>query len=114
MNDIIYGHVGEFCDAFHYLLDNILIRFGSLLYRQIAGIPMGTTFAPIFADLCMFCYERDFMLSLQNNKNITTFFSLILVFISHENILYAYFERLSKQPYLKSMIPKIKQSISFF
>ena len=27
--------------ALHYLLDNILIRFGSKLYRQIVGIPMG-------------------------------------------------------------------------
>ena len=31
------------CDALHYLLDNIFIRFGSKLYRQIVGIPMGTT-----------------------------------------------------------------------
>ena len=29
-------------DALHYLLDNIFIRFGSKLYRQIVGIPMGT------------------------------------------------------------------------
>ena len=42
------------CDALHYLLDNIFIRFGSKLYRQIVGIPMGTTCAPLFADL--FCF----------------------------------------------------------
>ena len=30
------------CDALHYLLDNIFIRFGSKLYRQIVGISMGT------------------------------------------------------------------------
>ena len=28
------------CDALHYLLDNIFIRFGSKLYRQIVGIPI--------------------------------------------------------------------------
>ena len=33
-------------DALHYLLDNIFIRFGSKLYRQIVGIPMGTNCAP--------------------------------------------------------------------
>ena len=27
------------CDAPHYLLDNIFIRFGSKLYRQIVGMP---------------------------------------------------------------------------
>ena len=32
----------QMCDALHYLLDYIFIRFGSKLYRQIAGIPMGT------------------------------------------------------------------------
>ena len=37
--------------ALHYLLDNIFIRFGSKLYRQIVGIPMGTNCAPLVADL---------------------------------------------------------------
>ena len=56
------------CDALHYLLDNILIRFGSKLYRQIVGIPIGTNCAPLVADLNLFCYERDFMLSLSDNN----------------------------------------------
>ena len=55
------------CDALHYLLDNIFIRFGSKLYRQIVSIPMGTNCAPLVADLLLFCYERDFMLSLSDN-----------------------------------------------
>ena len=33
-------------DALHYLSDNILIRFGSKLYRQIVGIPMSTNCGP--------------------------------------------------------------------
>ena len=56
------------CDALHYLLDNIFIRFGSKLYRQIIGFPMGTNCAPLVADLFLFCYERDFMLSLSDNN----------------------------------------------
>ena len=55
------------CDALHYLLDKIFIRFGSTLYKQIVGIPMGTNCAPLFAVLILFCYERDFMLSLSDN-----------------------------------------------
>ena len=51
-----------------FLLDNIYIRFGSKLYRQIVGIPMGTNCAPLVADLFLFCYERDFMLSLSEDK----------------------------------------------
>ena len=48
-------------DAIHYLLDNILTRYGSKLYRQIVGIPMGTNCAPLVADLLLFFYNRDFM-----------------------------------------------------
>ena len=58
----------KMCDALHYHLDNIFIRFGSKLYRQIVGIPMGTNCAPLVADLFLFCYERDFMLSLSDNN----------------------------------------------
>ena len=44
---------------------NIFIRFGKKLYRQVVGILMGTNCAPpMVADLFLFCYERDFMMSL--------------------------------------------------
>ena len=52
------------CDALTFLLDNILIRFGTKLYRQVVGIPMGTNCAPLVADLFLFCYERGVMVSL--------------------------------------------------
>ena len=42
------------CDALSFLLDNIYIRFGTRLYRQIVGIPMGTNCAPLVADLFLF------------------------------------------------------------
>ena len=60
----------KLCDALTFLLDNIYIRYGSKLYRQIVGIPMGTDCAPLVADLVLFCYERDFMLSLQRITNL--------------------------------------------
>ena len=56
------------CEALIYLLDNIYIRFGTKLYRQIVGIPMDTNCAPLVADLFLFCYERDFMTSLSDVK----------------------------------------------
>ena len=52
------------CEALTFLLGSIYIRFGSKLYRQIVGIPMGTNCAPLF----LFCYERDFMLSLSDDN----------------------------------------------
>ena len=56
------------CDALHYLLDNIFIRFGLKLYKHIVSIPMGTNCTLLVADLFLFCYERDFMLSLFENN----------------------------------------------
>ena len=55
-------------DALFYLLDNIFIRFGTKLYRQTIGIPMGTNCAPPVADLFLFCYQRDFMKSLSREN----------------------------------------------
>ena len=47
-------------DGLHYLLLK--------LYRQIVGIPIGNNCAPLVADSFVFCYERDFMLSLSENN----------------------------------------------
>ena len=60
----------KMCDALHYLLDNVFIKFGLKLYRQIVGIPKGANCAPLVADLFLLCYERDFMLSLSDNNQI--------------------------------------------
>ena len=54
----------KMCDALHYLLDNIFIRFDSKLYRQIVGIPMRTNCAPPDVYLFLFCYERLYVVSV--------------------------------------------------
>ncbi len=54
----------EVCRSLVFLLDNIYIRYGNTVYRQVVGIPMGTNCAPLIADLFLYCYERDFMLGL--------------------------------------------------
>ena len=56
------------CDALSYLLDNIYIRFGAKLYRQIFGIPMGTNCTPLVADLFLYYYKRDSMHSLNHDN----------------------------------------------
>ena len=80
----------KMCDALHYLLDNICIRFGSKLYRQI-----------IVADLFLFCYERDFMLFLSDNNQTDT----IEVF----NPTSRYLDDLLKidNPYFEQMVGQI-------
>ena len=90
------------CDALHYLLDNIFIRFGSKLYRQIVGIPMGTNCAPLVAYLFLVCYERDFMLSLSDNNQadiIEAFNSTSRYLDDLLNIDNPYFEQMVGQIY---------------
>ena len=58
------------CDALTFLLDIIFIPLGTTLYRQGVGIPMCTNCAPLVADLFLFCYERDFMMSLSDDKQV--------------------------------------------
>ena len=89
-------------DALHDLLDNVFIRFGSKLYRQIVGIPMGTNCAPLVADLFLFCYERDFMLSLSDNNQtdiIEAFNSTSRYLDDLLNIDNSYFEQMVGQIY---------------
>ena len=81
------------CDALTFLLDNIFIRYGPKLYRQVVGIPMGTNCAPLVADLFLFSYERDFMMSLSDDKHVDvierltrnpdiwTIFQILIMFI---------------------------------
>ena len=52
----------------YFAIMYIFIQFGTKLYRQVVGIPMGTYCAPFVADLFLFCYERDFMMSLSDDK----------------------------------------------
>ena len=88
------------CDALHFLLENIFIRFGSKLYRQTVGIPMGTNCATLVADLFLFCYERDFMLSLSDNNQtdiIEAFNSTSRYLDDFLNIDNPYFEQMVGQ-----------------
>ena len=90
------------CDALQYLLDNIFIRFGSKLHRQIVGIPVGTNCALLVADLFLCWYERDLMLSLSENNQtdiIEAFNSTSRYLDDLLNINIPYFEQMVGQIY---------------
>ena len=100
--DIHSGHVRMCAMPISYLLDNIYIRFGTKLYRQIVGIPMGTNCAPLVADLFLYCYERDFMDSLNHDNQadvIEAFNSTSRYLDDLLNIDNPYFEGMVNQIY---------------
>jgi len=51
----------QLCLAVDSLIDNIYVRFGNSVFRQVIGIPMGSNSAPLLADLFIHTFEYDFM-----------------------------------------------------
>ena len=80
-------------------MDNIYIRFGTKLYREIVGIPMGTNCAPLVAEFFLFCYERHFMTSLSGVKKAEAFKSTSKYLDDLLNIDNPYFEGMVNRIY---------------
>ncbi|KAK3106627.1 hypothetical protein FSP39_023983 [Pinctada imbricata] len=59
---------GDLCIALSFLSDNIYVRFGEKLYKQVVGIPIGTNCAPLVADLFLYTYEKEFIQNLQKQR----------------------------------------------
>jgi hypothetical protein len=53
-----------------FLIDNIFVSFGGILFQQVVGIPMGTNCAPLLADLFLFSCQSEFLQKLVKDKKI--------------------------------------------
>ena len=51
----------QICRMVEFLIDNIFVKFGGCLFRQVIGIPMGMNCAPLPADLFLYSYESEFL-----------------------------------------------------
>ena len=90
------------CDALTFLLDSIFIQFGTKLYRQVVSIPMDTYCAPLVAELFLFWYERDFMMSLSYDNQadvIDAFYTSSRYLDDILNINNVYFDNMVSQIY---------------
>ncbi len=68
-----------------FLIDNIFVMFGGLVFQQTIGIPMGTNSAPLLTDLFLHAYEADVLQKLFKNKDrklAQTFNSVIICIAS--------------------------------
>jgi hypothetical protein len=61
-----------FINMLEFLIDNICVFFGGRVFQQTVGIPIGTNWAPLFADLLLYSYEADFIQGLlkRNEKKL--------------------------------------------
>ena len=53
------------CKMIEFLIDNIFVQFGGRLLDQVIGIPMGTNYAPLLADLSLYSYENKFLVNIE-------------------------------------------------
>ena len=99
---IHFGHVRMCATPYPISWIIFILQFGTKLYRQIVGIPMGTNCAPLVADLFLYCYERDFMDSLNHDNQadvIEAFNSTSRYLDDLLNIDNPYFEGMVNQIY---------------
>ena len=47
-----------------FLIDNIFVECGGVIFQQVNGIPMGTNCAPLLADQFLYSYEAEFIQTL--------------------------------------------------
>ena len=60
--------VNRFKKAVHFIVSEVFVSFGGLLFKQIKGIPMGGNCSPLLADLFLTHCEFLFMTNLLKNK----------------------------------------------
>ena len=46
----------QICNMIDFLVDNIIVKFGECLFRQVLGIPFGRNCAPLLAYLFLYSY----------------------------------------------------------
>ena len=51
----------DICKMTEFLVDNIYDRFGGQLFRRMVGVPVGTNFGPLLADLFLYSYVNEFL-----------------------------------------------------
>ena len=74
----------DICKMIEFLVDNIYVRSGGQLFRQMVGIPMGTNCAPILADLFLYSYENEFLDKLikEGKRKLARKFNLSYCYIN--------------------------------
>ena len=57
--------------SFYLFMENIYVQFEGMVFVEIVGIPVGTNCALLIADLFLYCYKREFCLTVTNLNGMT-------------------------------------------
>ena len=106
IEDITFSPVRMYVTPYRFSWTIFILCLALSYTDQIVGIPMGTNFAPLVADLFLFCYERDFMknLSSDNQADVIRAFNLTSRYLDDLlNIANPYFKGMVNQIYLPEL-----------
>ena len=74
--------VSDMMEVLDFILDNIYVRCGENLYKQIIGIPIGLDSGQDIANLLLFCYESEYVENIsKQNLTLARKFSLCFRYI---------------------------------
>ena len=51
----------DLMEILEFILDNIFVRYGNVVYKQITGIPIGLDSGQDIANLLLYCYESEYV-----------------------------------------------------
>ena len=60
----------QICTMIDFLADNMFVKFGGSLFRQVIGMSIGTNYAPLLADLFLYSYESEYLDSLVRSGDL--------------------------------------------
>ena len=102
IEDVTFGLVRMYVTPYSFSWTIFILGLALSYTDKIVGIPIGTNFAPLVADLFLFCYERDFMkdLSSDNQADVIKAFNSTSRYLEDLlNIDNPYFEGMVNQIY---------------
>lgn len=70
-----------------YIIDNAMVEYLGELYRQVIGIPMGTSCAPYLANIFLHVYEYEDLKMLVTNGQLDIARKLQNLFRYHDDCL---------------------------
>jgi hypothetical protein len=53
-----------------FIIDNIYVVVGGQVFQRSVGIPMGTNYVPLLAEMFLYSYEAEFIQKLLHKKKM--------------------------------------------
>ena len=98
----------ELLDCIYFLIDNAYVRHDGKIYRQVIGIPMGTSCAPHKANIYLHQYEHEYFIKLYEENKLIELAKLENIFRYQDDLLsmndFGLFESIICDIYPREMI----------